>query len=183
MAVSKYKTKKGVRWRVEVYQDGERTAYQAGFKSRLEALQWEKDTQSQTSSSTPSVLGLSEVVTLYLLDIEKHQKKNTLVYKKSVFRRFVSFISAETPFPDIDRKGVKRFLDHIATSISPKSANKHRKDLSVLWTWAQTEGHATSNPVRQIPLFPVTRHIRYVPPKEHIQKALGVASQFEKDWL
>ena len=183
MAVSKYRTKKGLRWRAEVYQGGERTAYQAGFKSKLEALQWEKDIQSQTSSFSLNDLALYEVVALYLVEAEQRRKKNTLIYKNSVLRKFVAFVGGNTPFSSVDRQVIKPFLAKISKDISSKSANKYRVELSALWTWANIEGYATGNPARQLEPFPVKRHIRYVPPKEHIAEAMKHASQFEKDFL
>lgn len=183
MAVSKYKTKKGIRYLVEVWQDGAKVATRAGFSSKLEAHQWEKDSQKQTSNSTLSDLDLSETITLYLLDVEQKRKQNTLVYKKSVFRKLVDFLGETSPFSDIDRQAIKPFLSKIAKEISPKSANKYRVELSALWSWANIEGHATGNPARQLEPFPVTRHIRYVPPKEHITKAMDKADQFEKDFI
>ena len=91
MAVSKYKTKKGVRYLAEVYQDGAKVAVKAGFTSRLEAHQWEKEAQETTSDSKPPALALWEVVTLYLLDIEHRRKANTFSYKKTVLNRFKAF--------------------------------------------------------------------------------------------
>ncbi len=46
MAVAKYKTKKGVRYLAEAWRDGVKIAVKAGFKTRLEAMQWEKGPRS-----------------------------------------------------------------------------------------------------------------------------------------
>ena len=40
-----------------------------------------------------------------------------------------------------------------------------------------------SSPARQIEPFPTTKHVRYVPPKEHLAKALEKATQFEMDFI
>lgn len=159
------------------------TGYQAGFRSRLEALQWEKDTQNQTSSFTPSASALYEIIALYLLEVEQRRKKNTFIYKNSVLKKFVTFAGKDTLFADIDRQHIKQFLSKASKEISPKSANKYRIELSALWTWANVEGHVTGNPARKIEPFPVKRHTRYVPPKEHITKALEHADKFEKDFI
>ena len=183
MAVSKYKTKKGVRYLAEVYQDGAKVAVKAGFTSRLEAHQWEKEAQETTSDSKPPALALWEVVTLYLLDIEHRRKVNTFSYKKTVLNRFKAFFNETLLFDEITRQDVKDFLKNIAKKITPKSANKHRIELSSFWSWCQVEGYATSNLPRQIEAYSVTKSARYIPKQEHISKALKNASQFERDFI
>lgn len=184
MAIKKYRTKAGLRYLAEVYQDGQRITSQGGFTSKLEAMQWEKNfKQEQNSTSKPYDLALYEIVTLYLLDAEQRRKKNTLLYKKGVLKKFIAFAGKDTFFKDIDRSTVKSFLNRYAQEISPKSANKYRIELSALWSWANIEGHAQGNPARQIESFAVTKHVKYVPPKEHIAKALEHASQFERDFI
>lgn len=183
MAVSRYRTKKGIRYLAEAYQDGARVAAKAGFKTKLEALQWERQCLKPTLTSMQPDLALYQVVTLYLLDAEQRRKKNTLSYKKSVLKKFTAFIGKDESFKTIDRQDVKSFLSKYSKEVSPKSANKYRVELSALWSWAQVEGHSLGNPARQVEPFSVTRHIRYVPPREHIAKALKHASQFECDFL
>ncbi len=184
MAIKKYRTKAGLRYLVEVYQDGVRVANQGGFTSKREALNWEEDyKQPQTSNLKPSALALYEVITLYLLDAEQRRKKNTLTYKKGVLKKFSQFVGRDAIFSDIDRACVKSFLNKYAKDISSKSANKYRVELSALWSWANIEGHAQGNPARQVEPFSVTKHVRYVPPKEHISKALERATRFEKDFI
>ncbi|MDL2267954.1 site-specific integrase, partial [Desulfovibrio sp. OttesenSCG-928-G15] len=183
MAVSKYKTKKGVRYLAEVYQDGAKVGVKAGFKSRLEAHQWEKDFQQPTSISTQPDLDLERVATLYLLDVEERRKKNTLCYKKGVLKKFIKFVGPDVLFRGIVRDDIKPFLSKYAKEISRKTANKYRIELSALWSWAQIEGHASANPARQIEPFSVTKHVRYVPPKEHIAKCLEKANPFQQDFI
>ena len=183
MAVSKYRTKKGIRYRAEMYQDGVRIDSQAGFKSRLEAHTWEAERLVRNSNSMPKDLALYEAISLYLLDAEKRRKKNTVSYKKTVLRRFNEFIGKDILFDTIDRASVKSFLEYIEETFTPKTANKHQIELSALWAWGNTEGHVRGNPARQVEKFPTTKHVRYVPPKEHIAKALKDASQFEHDFI
>ena len=184
MAVKKYRTKAGLRYLVEVYKDGARIANRGGFKSRLEALEWERQAKKdQTSSSKQPDLALYEVATLYLLESEQRRKKNTIIYKKTVLRNFIEFCGKDAVFKDVDRVSVKQFISLIAKNISPKSANKYRVELSALWAWAQKEGHSTGNPPRQVEPFPVTKHVRYIPPPEHISKAIAVASEFQRDFI
>lgn len=184
MAIEKYKTKAGVRYLATVYRDGVRVARQGGFKSKLAAHQWEEENKKpQTSESRPSDLALWEVVTLYLLDAEERRKKNTLSYKKSVLNKFSEFVGPDAPFREVERGVVKTFLNKSAKDVSPKSANKYRVELSALWSWANIEGHAAGNPARQVEPFSVTKHVRYVPPQDHIAKVLKNASQFQRDFI
>ena len=184
MAIEKYKTKAGVRYLATVYRDGIRVARQGGFKSKLAAHQWEEENKKpQISDLKHSDLALWEVVTLYLLDAEERRKKNTLSYKKGVLNKFSEFAGPNVLFQKIDRSAVKIFLNKYARDISPKSANKYRVELSALWSWANIEGHATGNPARQVEPFSVTKHVRYVPPREHISKALKNSSQFQRDFI
>lgn len=183
MAVSKYKTKKGVRWRAEVYQDGERIASQGGFSSKLEALQWEKDAQKQNSISLPQNMALYQAAALYLDEEGQRRKKNTIVYKRTVLRKFIAFAGGESNLSEIDRRSVKNFLLFISESVSKKSANKYKVVLSAFWSWANIEGYCSGNPARQVETFPTQRHVKYVPPKEHIIKALESASPFARDFM
>ena len=183
MAVFKYRTKKGIRYRAEAYLDGRRIAGKGGFPSKLAAHQWEESCQTPTSPLKPQDLVLFEVATLYLLDAEQRRKKNTLIYKRTVLKRFIEFIGKDTLFASIDRADVKPFLYETATKISHKSANKYRVELSALWSWAQIEGHAQGNPARQIAPFPTKKFVKYIPPKEHIARVLQIATPFERNFL
>lgn len=159
-------------------------ADKAGFKSKLAAHQWEEDqSNAMTLNSTPEDLALYRAISLYLLYSEKRRKKNTVSYKKTVLRRFNERVGKDTSFSSIGRAQVQSFLEHIAETYTPKTANKHQIELSALWTWANNEGHAQGNPARQVEPFPTTKHVRYVPPKEHIAKALEKATQFERDFI
>lgn len=183
MAVSKYKTKKGIRWRAELYQDGERVASQGGFTSKLEALQWEKDAQKQNSTPLPQNMALYQAAALYLDEEGQRRKKNTIVYKRTVLKKLIEFADGESQLSGIDRRVVKNFLLHISETVSKKSANKYKVILSAFWAWANIEGHCSGNPPRQVETFPTQRYVKYVPPKDHIVKTLAVASPFARDFM
>lgn len=184
MAVSKYKTKKGIRYRAQYYQDGVMVAGKAGFKSKLAAHQWEEEQpNAMKSTSTPKDWALYRIISLYLMDAEKRRKKNTVSYKKTVLRRFNEYVGKDADFSSIERSTVKSFLEYIAETYTPKTANKHQVELSALWAWSNNEGYAQGNPARHIERFPTTKHVRYVPPKEHIAVALEKATQFERDFV
>lgn len=182
MAVRKYKTKQGLRYAVEVFMDGARVAYQGGFKSKLEAHQWEST--AKNSHDKPPVLGLTEVITLFLVEREKRVKPNTMSYKRAALRRFIEFCGTTTPFENIDRRTVESFLYSIAHTISPKSANKYRIELSALYAWAMRDGYAPANLARQTETFSTVKVVKYIPPANDVRKVLEAAKEgFERDFL
>lgn len=182
MAIKKYKTANGLRYLVEVYEDGIRVASRGGFTSKLQALQWEST--AKNSRNKPPALVLSEIVTLFLVNREQRIKRNTFIYKRAALKRFVGFIGASVPFEEIQRRHIDAFLEHIASTISPKSANKYRTELSALYSWAIRDGHATANLARQTETFSVQKVVKYIPPIDDIRKVLSVAhAGFERDFL
>ena len=182
MAVRKYRTKQGLRYAAEVFQDGVRMAYQGGFESKLQALQWES-TVKKSQNSQP-VLVLREVVTLFLVDKEKRIKPNTMIYKRAALRRFAEYCGKESLFESISRRQIESFLYHIADTVSPKSANKYRVELSALYAWAMRDGYAAANLARQTEPFATVKSVKYVPPAKDVRKVLEVAKEgFEQDFL
>ena len=182
MAISKYQTKNGSRWMVDVYQDGVRIARKGGFKSRREALDWE-ETQ-QCLQPQPGDLALRDACVAHLLYCENRLKPNTLSYKKTAYRRFIEHCGPEMPFRQIDKAVIDSFIEAVAKMISRKTANKYKIELSGLWAWAGREGYATGNPPRQIDPYAVKKSVKYVPPPEDIASLLKVAKTgFEHDFL
>lgn len=182
MAVSKYQTKSGPRWIMDVYRDGIRIGRKAGFRSRREALAWEEE--QRASRTRPEDLGLRDVCTAHLLYCENRLKPNTISYKKTAYRRFIEYAGAMTPFRDIDKATVDSFVESAATMISKKTANKYKTELSSLWAWAEKEGYATGNPPRQIDAYAVKKAVKYIPPAADIKSLLAVAKPgFERDFL
>lgn len=183
MAVSKYHTKNGPRWRVEIYENGERISSKAGFANRREALAWEEE-QRENSLKQPKDSALRDMCTAHLLYCESRLKPNTISYKKTAYRRFIEYAGGDTSFQEIDKNVVDGFVEIVAKMISKKTANKYKTELSALWAWAGKEGYATGNPPQQIDAYAVKKVIKYVPPPMDIKKILSVAEPgFEKDFL
>lgn len=182
MAIAKYQTRAGARWRVEIYENGERVKAQAGFKSRREALAWEED--QRNLKPQPEDLALRDVCVAHLLYCENRLKPITLSYKKTAYRRFIEHCGPDASFRQIDRAVIDSFIDTIARLISRKTANKHKTELSSLWEWARKEGYAEANPPRQVEPYAVRKFVKYVPPPEDIAALLKVAKAgFEQDFL
>lgn len=182
MALAKYQTKNGPRWRAEIYENGERTKSKAGFKSRREALAWEEE--QSTLKPKPSDLGLRDICTMHLLYCENRLKPNTLSYKKTAYRKFIEFCGPMASFSTLDKSVIDEFLEAVARMISKKTANKYKTELSSLWTWACKEGHAIGNPPQQIDAYAVKKAVKYVPPAGDIKKLLEAAKEgFEHDFI
>lgn len=182
MAISKYQTKSGSRWLVEIYKDGVRTGSKAGFTTRRAALSWEEE--QRRSKPQQSVLVLRDVCTAHLLYCENRLKPNTISYKKTAYRRFIDYCGGDSAFNEIDRAVIDGFVETVATMISKKTANKYKTELSSLWTWACKEGHANGNPPQQIDAYAVKKAVKYVPPAGDIKKLLAAAKEgFEHDFI
>jgi len=182
MAISKYLTKKGVRWAVDIYRDGERVGRKAGFTSRKEAAAWEEE--RLTSPQKPADLGLRDVCTKHLLYCENRLKPNTLSYKKTAYKRFIEYIGPFEAFRSIDKHAVDGFVDAVSKMISKKTANKYKTELSALWAWANKEGLVQGNPPQQIDAYAVKKTVKYVPPGHDINALMRAAkSGFERDFL
>lgn len=182
MAVWKYRTKNGVRWTADVYKDGVRIDRQSGFKSKGAAAAWEEE--RLTSQPKPVDLALRDVCTKHLLYCENRIKPNSLSYKKTAYRRFTEYAGPTTPFKSIDKHIIDDFVEKIAKLISKKTANKHKTELSSLWTWANKEGIVQGNPPQQIDPYAVKKAVKYVPPDNDIKQILdGAEPGFERDFL
>lgn len=183
MALRKYRTKNGIRYAVEVYRDGIRINYQAGFTSKLAALEWEKT--AKNSMTPPDALdSLRDVCAAFLLDREKRVKPNTLSYKKTVLKRFIEFIGPKYQFSKIGKSQIESFLDEICGDITPVSANKHHIELSSLWTWAIKKEIVSENFPQNLEPYSVEKPVKYIPPVADVKKVLAAAEPgFEYDFL
>lgn len=182
MAVSKYRTKSGIRWAADVWQDGIRIGRKAGFTSKRAATAWEETIL--TSPPKPADLALRDVCTRHLLYCENRLKPNTLSYKTTAYRRFIAFAGGDTPFRSITKHAIDKFVDELARIISKKTANKHKTELSSLWAWANKEGLVQGNPPQQIDSYAVKKTVKYIPPSVDIAKLMNIADEgFEKDFL
>ena len=182
MAVSKYRTKSGIRWAADVYQDGVRIGRKAGFTSKRAATAWEETIL--TSPPKPVDSALRDVYTRHLLYCENRLKPNTLSFKTTAYRRFIAFAGGDTPFRSITKHAIDKFVDELSRIISKKTANKHKTEVSSLWAWANKEGLVQGNPPQQIDSYAVKKTVKYIPPSVDIAKLLNIADEgFEKDFL
>ena len=181
MSIRKYKTKNGMRYAAEVFEGGQRIAYQGGFLSKMKALEWESAVKK--SAAMPKRLALYEISALYLQKREGRCKKNTLIYKKSVLRKLNRFIGPKTEFSTITKNDLEAFLEAAKEAVSAKSANKYRIELSALYSWATREGYVPVNVARQTEPFATVQSVKYIPPEGDIAKLMACATGFERDFL
>jgi len=111
-----------------------------------------------------NTISLSTVIEGYLLDARARQlSPKTLLDYQNAFRHLREFIG-DPPFADIVTDDIRRFLGHLRDApVEPSGVAPRRKRvlskksvlniyiaLSALWTWAVTEGLASSHVVRAI---------------------------------
>lgn len=184
MAVKEYQTKKGRRYQAQLWIEGKQVATKGGFLTKKLARSWLAEEESRRLLPPMTGMVFSHVLGLYLDDAEQRRKRNTYIYKRSVFRKFAAHIGEDKPLNAIDRATVRAFLAESATSISNKSSNKYRVELSAFFSWAQREGHFYGqNPAAGLEPYPEERTVRYVPPAADLAAVVMAANGWERDFV
>ncbi len=185
MAITEYKTKKGRRYLAVLWMDGKRISRQGGFLTKKAAREWLGEEEKKILSNLRTDTDYSIVAEKYLSDCLTYKKRNTYVYKRSVFRKLTAYLdSPRITIGEIDRQLVKEFLAHAATTITPKAANKYRIEISAMFSWAQREGiYNGPNPAAGIEPFPVERTVRYIPAPADIAAVLKIAQGWQADLI
>jgi integrase len=183
MAVNKYKTKKGARYQAALYLGGRRVATKSGFKTKREAKAWLRDEEKQWESSggkTTTRTDFESAASEYLSWVKGRRKRNTFVYKRSTFRRFLDFYPARLPLNELSQELLERYHQNEKSLRGPKAANCDLNELSIFFNWAKKRGLMDSNPADPIERFSEDAYIRYVPPAEDIAAARLAANPVER---
>lgn len=184
MALKEYQTKQGKRYQAQLWMHGKQIATKAGFLSKKDARRWLVEEEARRQSPQTTGTGFSLVLGLYLDDAQARRKRNTYIYKRSVFRKFADHLGTDIPLTEIDRATVRAFLADSAANISHKSANKYRVELSAFFTWAMREGHFFGqNPAAGLEPYPESRTVRYVPPAADLAAVVMAAVGWERDFV
>lgn len=181
MGVEEYQTKNGRRYSAVLVINRKKVARQGGFKTKRAARNWimnqRENYQIEEETTDTSFFDLAQI---YLDDAKIKLKPNTYIYKKMVISRFLSFLGQREPTRDL----IKQFLNKVNEKISPTSANKYLVELVSIFNWAiREEKYTRPNPAAYISRFSTQKYIRYIPPKEHIDKVFSVSEGWEKDFL
>jgi integrase len=183
MAITKYSTKKGLRYKVELYQAGVQVARKAGFATKREAKQWlAKATRAADTKQLQTIrMGCASLATKYLSFIEPRKKRTTYINKRSVIRRFLSFLrNPDMPTSEITR-GIISEYHQGCLERGPKAANRDLKEISIWMNWAIKEGYLRTNPARGIEPFAEKSYTRYIPPAEDLAAVRIAATREERD--
>ncbi len=84
---------------------------------------------------------------------------------------------------EITNEMIESFLRRQARRVSATTANKHLRYLRAAFNLGMKKHWITGNPTQGTEFFPEERRIKYVPPKEDVQKVIEVAEGETRDYL
>ena len=183
MAITPYMTKSGKRFKVEVYQHGQRIGSKSGFTSLQAAKKWEAKALTQAEKEIPTGTDFLRLATTYLDDMKERRQHNTVQYKIAALRRFLSFMGGSFPLERLRASQIGNYLVARKTAMGPKAANRDLVELRALMNWAIRKRLYHENPFVPFEKFPEKKFVRRVPTAAEIDAVLAVATQEQKDFL
>lgn len=183
MSVTAYQTKKGRRYKAVLYLDGAVVKTKRGFLTKKVARQWEQTETRKRTMRTPTGTSFGFVANSYLDFMQERRQAQTFAYKRTVINRLLEFLGGDFIIEELPDSTIENYLVHLKQAASGKTANRHCKELSILWNWAIRRNHIQKNPWRAAEPFPEEKFIRHVPTLEDILKVREVATDEERDWI
>lgn len=185
MAISKYQTKGGPKWRVEIWEGKQRLASKAGFKKKKDAAKWQRVTleQLEQAESDSCNLMLSRMFDDYILDCHARMQPGTVGQKKTVYESFAEYLGKDLPHDAVDVELAREFLAKTAERTTNIMANRYRRDLAACWNWHRQAEAINVNPWSKIKPYPEEKKIKYVPPAEDIDAIRLAASPEARDFI
>lgn len=176
MAIKKYKTKKGMRYGYEIQINGKRYS-KSGFQIKRDAQQAEIEEEKRLRNS-------SKNLDFRLLIVERmnYLKENaTLDYfneNKRTFEKFIIAFSEKIFVTEISRDEVVNYLERH----HPKKHgyNYALKKINALFQHGVEKEWTDYNPCKGIKRLSTDRRIKYVPPKEDMDKVINITKTFEE---
>jgi len=169
-----YKEKTGG-WRGVVKSGGERITRR--FATKRDAGEWERAERKRRDAGAPLIrLGFLDLSTKYLEFTAARFVGKTHNEKLHIIREFGSFLGGDMDAEAVTPAQVNDYMLEISRSRSPNAANKHRKNLSAMWTWGIKILGLESNPWQKTEKFTHERSKKYIPPREDILRVLAVSS-------
>lgn len=107
--------------------------------------------------------------------------KGTFQEKQSHFREFARYLQGDIAMEEINPMIAKRYMLIMQENHGNKAANRRLRNFKALWNWLK--GQLNSNPWKDIRNFPEEEHIKYVPPREDMERVLSLAEPWERDFL
>lgn len=182
MAIMEYKTSKGRRYRAQVYQDGVRVTGKGGFLTKKEARAWlvQAERQPQLLATSTDFLTLA---TVYLEDMESRRQPITFQYKRTLLKRFVTYMGGNFILEDLAQTQADSFLRHEQKLRGEKTANRALVELKTLFNWACKKNMCDHNPFRTLEKFPEVSFVRRVPTLAEIEAIKSVATRDQLDFI
>lgn len=178
-----YFNEKRGRWCASKEIDGKRK--QKWFRTKTEAKTWEA-TQSPESwakakSQADTVL---RICNRYLDDVQDRMHIRTYKDKATCCKRFLRALPHGASIYDLNPDMAKKFFVEQCRTRGPSPANRDRKNLAAMWTWAkELEIISGENPFLACKEYPVDEKVKYVPPVEHMAKILATETGAVRLWL
>ena len=124
MAITPYMTKSGKRFKVEVYQNGERIGSKSGFTNQQDAKKWEARALTLAEKKEPTGTAFLGLATAYLDDMKERRQHNTVQYKIAALRRFLSFMGGDFQLERLRASQISGYLVARKQAAGPKAANR-----------------------------------------------------------
>ncbi|BDQ36362.1 hypothetical protein SYK_07220 [Pseudodesulfovibrio nedwellii] len=116
----------------------------------------------------------------YLTWVEDRRSRNTYIYKRSTFRRFLDFYPRRLPLNELSRELLEEFHRVQNQERGPKAANSDLREIGTMFNWAIKRDYMAKNVARQVEPYPVEATVRYVPPSEDIAAVRMAATPEER---
>jgi len=136
--------------------------------------------ENGSENQTPTDMDFREVANLYLdFSTRKHAPK-TYAYKSYVYNEFIKH-AGDLPVDQVTPRVVQ---DYLATRPTNSNYNRHRKDLSALFSFARKNLQVIqNNPCDAIERLPEERFVKKIPTQEEFLKLMVAAGPLERPLL
>lgn len=175
--------KKTGRWTTKFKKDG-RQYFKRGFKTRTDAQAWETDKRRELETVAEQSAPLwSEVAEGYITYCKGRLQKNTWRQKIFIFKKFLRHNGNDPEIDQISAQDIIDYLEIRKREDGPKAANRDLREINALFNWCNRHKLRLLNPGATITKYTEDPHIKYIPPKEAINKVMLVAEGVNKDFL
>lgn len=183
MAITAYKTKKGIRYMADLFIEGRKVQTKRGFLTKTAANRWQEDARREYSQPPRTRIAFCDIANPYLTYSQKHHGQSTYSYKRASCRRLIHFVQQRFPpgtpqeaqlFFPIDLltpQFCDEYLDSLHSTGGAKLANRELRELNTIFKWAVRKGVTTSNPFATSDPYPEESFIREIPTKEQLAAA------------
>lgn len=169
-----WKNRKRRTWHYEFQYRGKRYTG-SGFKTKSEARKAQEEHRKRIISlkQIPDDTGFRHFASVYLDYSERRFSEKTYHYKVLVYRKFLAF-HGDVLLANITPQMIHEYLHHTCPNNS--NYNKHRKDLSALFTFARKKLKVINyNPVWDLDKMPVDEPEKEIPSEEEVLRIIAAA--------